>query len=1211
MSNLRVCVYIATLAIALTAILQQQVCAGTTGSLSGTVRDVGGQAITSARVIVVSPSQKETTESDARGAFSFASLAPDTYAVSVEREGFEPLLLHDVRVTADQTRTLTAVVTRSLRQIGHVAASGSSLVRSGTTQDVYSISPAVAQAAEGIGAGANLQNAYSAISTVPGVYLPFGQQGAEQTIYIRGGDSSQVGYEYDGVPVNRAFDNAPAHTTANLGQQELQVYTSGGDYGASASGTAGFINQVIRTGTYPGFFDAKLGIGSPTYYHGLTVEAGGATRDRHFSYYAGLGGYNQDYRYFDQFNGASQEIFQPGQAFGATNLLPNQQGVYPTCVGNPPVTDPFGGKPPAPGVENATGCWTTLRTPFLLTSNIADREAVVNVHVGIPHRRDRGMDDVQLLYSSSYQLLQPYSSINDAGARFVTAVIGGPAAWPDAVTWPAGTKFGQPAKGLTAVPYFDPSSPLHAVGAPIPPDHRDSLDFNDGIVKLQYQKNFGSSAYARLFLYSFYSDFAENGALGYVPKGVFTNYAYDYDLNSHTRGAELKTAFELGSKHFINATFNAVTAATSRYNNDTYLNHPGSRATNLTDGTHCYAYMDGTVSGVEYAAGESAPCNSALTSGTFGDPSRAGAPAVGAAAAAGATWRVTYAGERGFLNTVQPLFTSASLSDAYRPSERLTVEGAIRFDRFDYRLADTSGDGRAFWFAAGQNEFCYNPVTGAPVLGEVVPRPLNFIETSDPFIGTTCPVDSSSGKAIQTVHPDGRDGHLLLSNSFDRDQAYTVIEPRIGLTYSAGSDTVLRASYGRYAQGPLGAYVQYDAKQSNLAFPLFQAYWPFGFTSPRHESAPLLSDDFDLSYERHFKGTDASLKITPYYRTASAQYYGVYAAFLGTGLNIGSQQNFGVEAEFAKGDFKKQGMSLLLSYALLDSRERYSNYPGTTQNPLDYYNQAIVDYNALTKVGGGAPCYANSGDGTPDRACGPTSIRNSYYGRTPQPQFARGAWYPTGLDYPYLSPHTFTAVANYRRGAFTVTPSLQMTAGPEYGNPGDVAGLDPRTCTNNSAGMVRSRIATRDPLKADYTSCGNAATSSYTLNIPNPDTGTFDTFGQFRQPWHLGLNVAFGYDVSTRMRATLTLANVFARCFGGSRTPWSAAVPAGSTVCSYQANPFYVSNFYNGTSPNDLGANAVPLNSHFAEPFKPSYSDPNIVNFAVPFNAYLQLSVRL
>ena len=51
------------------------------------------------------------------------------------------------------------------------------------------------------------------------------------------------------IKENRSFDNYPGGTGTNLGQQELQVYTGGGSAGASAVGLAGFINQVIRTGT--------------------------------------------------------------------------------------------------------------------------------------------------------------------------------------------------------------------------------------------------------------------------------------------------------------------------------------------------------------------------------------------------------------------------------------------------------------------------------------------------------------------------------------------------------------------------------------------------------------------------------------------------------------------------------------------------------------------------------------------------------------------------------------------------------------------------------------------------------------------------------------------------------------------------------------------------------------------------------------------------
>jgi hypothetical protein len=773
------------------------------------------------------------------------------------------------------------------------------------------------------------------------------------------------------------------------------------------------------------------------------------------------------------------------------------------------------------------------------------------------------------------------------------------------VTWPAGVHFGQPAAGLSAVPYYYPSSPPHSFQAPLPPDHRDSQWITDGILKLQYQKNLGSVAYARLFVYSFYSNWAQNGPMFYGAPGfgsLLTNY--DYELSAHTRGAEFKFAAQLSPKHLFDVTMNYVSATTNRYNNNNFLNGPDTDATNLTNGMQCYAYTGGAVSGVAYNAGDAAPCNSDLTSGTFSDPTRGSAPAIGAAGAAGASWRVTYAGYQGFWNTVQPTFTSASIEDLFRPNARLTILAGLRFDRFAYLLADTSGAGRDFWFAAARREFCYNPATNAPVL---IPQPPLSFNLPLPFIGSNCPIDASSGVRVQTVHPDGVDGHLLFTNTYDHNLVRTVVQPHLGLTYTLNPDTVLRASYGRYAQGPQSAVVQYNAKDSNLAFPLFQAFWADGFTSPRHETEPRVSNDVDISYERHFKGTDLSLKVTPYYRTVTNE---DYSPGFGT-LNTGVEQNYGLELEFEKGDFERNGLSWLLAYTYLQTRERFENYPGTSVNPLDPFNDEIAEFNALTKAGGGSPCYSKVGNNVPDPQCGPTSIRNLYYTAARQPLLDRNGWYPTGLNAPYTVPNTLTAIVSYRKGALAITPSLTFNAGTVYGAPTDIVGLDPRTCTQNSRGMTNSPISTVDPLRPDYTSCILAATPTGTLYIPNPASGRFDGFGQYRQPSQININLGVGYDVSAHVKATLTLANVYNRCFGGSRTPWSAAYPPSAVVCAYQDNFLYVSNFYNGTGPNDLGANGVPLNRFFSQPFTPSTADPNVINFAVPFSAYLQVNFKL
>ena len=59
--------------------------------------------------------------------------------------------------------------------------------------------------------------------------------------------------------------------------------------------------------------------------------------------------------------------------------------------------------------------------------------------------------------------------------------------------------------------------------------------------------------------------------------------------------------------------------------------------------------------------------------------------------------------------------------------------------------------------------------------------------------------------------------------------------------------------------------------------------------------------------------------------------------------------------------------------------------PGTSINAVDPYNEDIQNFNMLTKAGGGARCYANSGDDTPDPTCASSSILNPYYTMSPQP----------------------------------------------------------------------------------------------------------------------------------------------------------------------------------------------------------------------------------
>jgi hypothetical protein len=1254
------------------------VVAGTTGSLTGVVVSTSGAPIAGARLVAVSPSQSETVTTDAAGHFALLSLAPDTYTITASKEGFETSTFTGISIFADQVQTLRLSLGPALRTIARVTTRSSmDVVKPGTTGDVYSVNATVSQAAAGMGGGGGLNNAYSAIATVPGAFVPPNQQGWFQTVYIRGGDYDQVGYEFDGVPVNRSFDNYPGSTAGTLGQQELQVYAGGGTVGESTSGLSGFINQVIKTGTYPGYANVTAGVGSPAYYHNLQIEVGGATPDRLFSYYLGVGGYNQDFRDLDQFNGASL-----GDVFGFPNIAYNTTyeyfgGVYPTCgytapAGSgfyqgpnaSPVYDPFQLKPGQPGyvptpVGGDPGCYNTITPAYGETASLADRENVFNFHIGIPHKRDGGRDDVQVLYNVVGLHTEYYSSPNDIGPNVVkqlNEVAGNgpiPEIWGDFVTWPSSVHVGQSAEGISAVPYYMPSSPgnrcanvapsanypivpLPAGACPsgtystVPNDSRDSVWNDATIAKIQYQHNMGSNAYLRFYGYTFYSDWLQTSPLSYA-SGLFGFgvTSYDYELESHTSGLSLTFADQLSSQHLLTFDTNYTTAGTNRYNNTQFNNTLDTDATNLTNGIQCFAAYTGLVNPAALPgplnptvqAGSPAPCNSPITSGTYGDPTDAHCKMIQkdclTTLPAGSSWQVTSSGNSGFLNSVTPNFTSFGLVDQWNPTDQLNLQLGIRDEIYQYDLSSTSGEGQNFWFTAGQHEFCYNPQTLVPYF---IPSPPASGLPATPFIGFTCPVDHSiPSHPVQTVHPDGIDGHLLLSNNYNPTITDNAFTPRLGLTYTLDPDTVLRFSAGRFAQEPETYQVQYNARDSNLAYDLFQAFWQYGFTTPRHDPLVEYSNNYDASYERRFKGTDMSIKLTPYYRYATNQIYSISLPYgLGGGLNSGTERVDGVEFEFTKGDFDKNGLSLLFSYTYTNAAETWANYPGTSVNPIDPYNQSIANFNGLTKAGGGAKCYVNNAlNYRSDPTCaavgggyGPP-ILNPYYGMSPQPLLDRSGWYPVGLDFAYLSPNVASLLVNYKHNRFSVTPAAEFNEGQPYGNPADVYGLDPRTCSANSAKIPSAR----SPYQANWTTCGLAATQSGvspgSLFIPNPQTGVFDSFGAFRQPNQLNLSLTMGYDISPRVKVTALFANLLSACFGGSSEPWTKQFPPNSYTCGYISNFYYVSNFYNGSSPNDLRANGVPLNPAFAPSYIPAYADTNSLVLPNPFNIYVNFNIKI
>jgi hypothetical protein len=1299
--------------------------AGVTGNIAGTIKDSSGAPIAGVQVQAAAASMTRTATTDAGGHFVILSLNPDTYTINLSKLNYQTVSFPGVTVFADQTQSVAYTLQKQLRTIAHVTSSaGTSLVKSGVGSDLYSVNAAQASAAAALGGGGNLNNAYSAMASVPGVQTSQGGMGWDfNAAYVRGQNSYYTGYEYDGIPVNRAFDNYNSSTESTLGLQELQVYTGGGPSSVASSGTAGFINQVIKTGTFPGFATANLGIATPQYYHQAQVEIGGSTPDRTFSYYIGLLGYNQDYRFVDNSNGAgygtpggifsgNPDGFAVGYGFGSNQVLATGytciigtcQGVKPMC---PLYGAPWTNQPVA--TYGKQGCWQYYSGVSGDPSMTSDRESVINLHMGIP--KANGLrDDVQLMWSGSALNTYGYDSLNDIGPGVNQAIYSfygtqyhsptcGPetiAPWAnltvngcsssgqiiplkamgitcgqgtspalgcgptylgysDAVTYnvPFGTPIATSATNFkTPGVYYAPGAPPHAFDGAIAPN-ADSIDVNQndtGITKVQYTYALSQSAYLRAYAYTFYSDWLSNsptwGASG-EELPIFPDTA-EYQLITHTSGGALDFQDQLNDQNLVSLNGNYTTAGVIRFNNSTAYGgtSPIGFMSKTGNGYTCYDPTSGAKQACLDAPSYYSVASGGTVSPTWVSDSVAGPTGFGGlssspAARAGATWDSLWSGNaNGSYNSVRPRFYNASLQDQFRPSDKFLINAALRYDNFTYELPDSNTPASQFYANMTANYTCVNAATSqvfttplAP--GQVPPASAQYVVGD---CNTAIAALTKTSNVKGWVHPNGtvQDGVTAPSFTATSPSSYTLNywQPRFSGTYTINPDNVVRLSAGRYVQPPISASVQYSALAGDDRS-VWNNTMNLGFYSPFHPIPGISSGQYDLSWESHLKGTDMSFKLTPFYTWVSnwQQQTFIGAGFV-TQVPVGVNRNQGVEFQFNKGDFTRNGLSGLVAVTYTNSKVMFQNIGlstgGTVPSELTQLNQAIAQYNLLTKQGGGSPCY-QGGVGVscskPNSTSGVDTILNPYYNLSPQGQLNPNGWYNpystaiapnlNGAIGSYISPWVSSLILNYRHDKLAITPSFSFQTGGFYGSPLDTEGVDPRTCLQNSAATGITKLSPKtNPLQCNYlTTTGPGLGLFSYLYVPNPQTGSF-LFDNYQQPSSLVGNLQVSYDVSPRIKLTALGAALFHTCFGGSTAPWTAANAPSNVICGYAAaggslnSTLYPSNFYNGTGINDFKANGART------PWQQSYLPASANNAAIggsapPINVYFNAQVKI
>ena len=1133
--------------VVLFTIVPAPVYAGTTGGLSGRVLDSQTRApISGVTVTASAPSQTATTTSDAAGAFRFLSLAPDTYTLNFSKSGYDPIAQPGFTVVADQVQSYIATMVHTLRTIAHVAAqSSASLVKAGTTSDVYSVNSAGQRATQGFSGPGSLNNAYGAIASVPGVMLDPGEAGWFQTVHVRGGDIDQVGYELDGIPVNRAYDNAPQTMLSSLGSQEVQIYTGGVPASSDAQGISGYVNQVIKTGTYPGYGDATLGVGYPAFYHQASIEAGGSTPDRLFSYYIGIGGSNQGFRYVDDNNGASI----PNSFFYPVSAVPGNTCGPKTCTSTAYSNGYVYTGAPSP-VLFTTGAGYSLATQSL-------RDTIINLHFGIPHAHDALRDDVQALYMTSENLNQYYSSTNDFGANTVEALYG-PLTWDDTYSYngPVMKPFSQNA----VKKYYYPSSPPHQFQGLLPNDIRDPNDNGVAVEKLQYQHEFTPSSYVRVYGYMLYSNWFINGYN--ADAQPYYGWELPYFLPDHTRGVGFNYVNQLNTQHLLSVTGNYTYSNLQRYfvtyfpSDWPVTSYVGANGKcydpSSGDRIGCYDQSPGTLSNPEPPLGYSCSSNPKL-------------PAC--APGANPQWLVTKTFESGNqgLNQVNAALTGYSINDQWRPDDKVNVNLGLRIEDFQYIFGSTSPDdpARQFWFNAYNAEFCFAP-------GVNNNKPIDRTQNG---IGP-CPVVNG----VKTV-PLAQSPYGPLVNQSGGQYTTARFQPRLGLTYTLDPNNVLRGSFGVYARPPNSSWVQYNTIVEDLPKFLGNHFYGYGFNTPDHLIRPDTSYNYDLSWEHRLKGTDWSFKLSPFYRATRDQLQNFYIdpqGGLESGLNVGSQQSSGVEFAVQKGDLSRDGLSGQLSFTYTHSQIKYQNFSNTNQNVIDQLNSYITQYDGFLKGHGGFPCYFYEGSGyTPGAGTNNCRQRgvvtNPYYNQPYQNPFSDTAWYPTYDVIPgpaaaangYAVPYVVGLLLNYRHQRLTVTNSWNFISGAEYGAPTAWPGYFPNSCYAPSNAWFAGHGKAADPASCD--DFGNLP-----LFVPDAFTKGYDNLGAFKEPWQLQMGLAVSYDVTPRITARLNFTNLLDVC-GQRGYAWD-----NPSVCAYGSLPtnfLYPSgNFY----PNSNSAHPPP-----------------------------------
>ncbi len=248
------------------------------GNLFGSTLDNNGAPLPGVQVTLLGAGAPQTVTTDSEGGFRYFGLAPGSYEIRAELEGFRTTLVQSVAVSVGRDTTLPVTLELANADSGAASVEESVVVVGSPLLDEHKIrrGPAITQVElEKIPTS---RDPWAILNTAPGVLSDrinvAGSESGQQSNFVSPGtNSGNSNWIIDGVVITdvSALGSSPSYYNFDS-FAEIEVGTGGSDVSIATGGVA--LNMVTKKGNNEWRFSARYLLTDEDWQSGFNPDAG-------------------------------------------------------------------------------------------------------------------------------------------------------------------------------------------------------------------------------------------------------------------------------------------------------------------------------------------------------------------------------------------------------------------------------------------------------------------------------------------------------------------------------------------------------------------------------------------------------------------------------------------------------------------------------------------------------------------------------------------------------------------------------------------------------------------------------------------------------------------------------------------------------------------------------------------------------------------------